>query len=645
MKRLRTLLLSAVCFALAWGAVHFVRTIAAVGEPAPRRAVVIPDRTAPVSAGPDKVAAVREAFANTSPGGWSALWQDFASHASIADLEKASQSAVAILPQLADEELALRTGKLSGSAGTFAALAEHDPAAAWAQARKTGNDSYTSAVLRVMVKRNPADAMRRALKLPAGRPISVDEAYGLGRNGEVHTPLGSVFAAWARRDPRAAGTAVESLPSRGSKHMARREIAVQWAYRDGPAALRFVMDHAPRGAKLADSFRMDYILRAAFYSDPAGTAKLMSENGGLRAALGSEGPQLSALKPSYRADPQGFLAWLRNPGPVQDSRAAMWLIGYVVRDNPLAAAPLIREFPKAGHPDHARNIAVIARLDPALGRSLADELGLRPQVEAAIEAAAVKDDPAAACDRWLAAVRQHGAQGALTALGWSSEAALELAAFASHALPERAKALAAVVPASVLVPGPRYLGSESAVALFWKELAPQAAPQISLAPNAAPKEDEDAIAAKDSFTSDPAAAAGAMLAGPPGDMDAAKAVAALAPHDFAAARAWLSRVPEGPARQQGELALAIEQAPRDPLAALQFIASLPDAPQKDAAELWTACLQRLVFTGGDWQSWLAKAPALVKNTSDIHGKSPEQVLTEEAKLLAALRKSAGKPEQ
>ena len=28
------------------------------------------------------------------------------------------------------------------------------------------------------------------------------------------------------------------------------------------------MDHAPRGAKLADSFRMDYILRAAFYSDP-----------------------------------------------------------------------------------------------------------------------------------------------------------------------------------------------------------------------------------------------------------------------------------------------------------------------------------------------------------------------------------------
>ena len=71
--------------------------------------------------------------------------------------------------------------------------------------------------------------------------------------------------------------------------------------------------------------------------------------------------------------------------------------------------------------------------------------------------------------RWSACsssqmVRQHGAQGALTALGWSSEAALELAAFASHALPERAKELATLVPASVLVPKPRYLGSESAVA-------------------------------------------------------------------------------------------------------------------------------------------------------------------------------------
>ena len=642
MKLLRSLLLPAVCFVLAWGAAHFVRTIASVGEPAPRRAVVIPARTAPLSAGPDKVAGAREAFAKAAPGEWSALWQDFSTHASLADLENASRSAVAILPQLADEELAVRTGKLSGSAGTFAALAEHDPEAAWAQAKKTGNDSYTSAVLRMMVQRDPADAVQRALKLPAGRPISVNEAYGLGRNGEVHTPLGSVFAAWARRDPRAAVAAVESLRSKGSKHTARREIAVQWAYRDGPAALRFVMEHVPRDEKLADSFRMDYILRAAFYSDPAGTAKLMSENGGLRAALGSEGPQLSALKPWYRADPQGFLAWLRNPEPVEDGRAAMWLISYVVRENPLAAAPLIREFPKAGHPDHARNIAVIARLDPALGRSLADELGLRPQVEAAIEAAVVKDDPAAACDRWLEAVKKHGAQGALTALGWSSEAALELAAFASHALPERAKELAAVVPASVLVPGPRYLGSQSAVALFWKELAPQAAPQISLPHNAAPKNDDDHVAAKDSFTADPAAAAEAMLAGPPGDVDAAKAVAAWAPHDFAAARAWLNRVPEGRARQLGELALAIEQSPRDPEAALQFIASMPDAPQGEATRLWKACLQRLVFTGGDWQGWLAKAPAEVKNKSDIHGKSPEQVLTEEARILAALRKSAGK---
>ncbi len=643
MKRLRSLLLPSGCFVLAWGAAHLVRTIASVGEAAPRRPVVIPARTAPVSAGPDKVAAVREAFAKAAPGEWSALWHDFASHASIADLENASQSAVAILSQLADEELAVRTGKLSASPGTFAALAERDPDAAWTQAKKTGNDRYTGAVLRILVQRDPADTVQRALKLPEGRPISVDESYamGLGRTGEVHTPLGSVFAAWARRDPRAAVAAAESLPSR-SKHTARREIAVQWAYRDGPAALRFVMEHTPRGNKPADAFRMDYILRAAFYSDPAGTAKLMSETGELRAALGDEGPQLSALKPWYRADPEGLLAWLRNPGPVKDGRAAMWLISYVVQDNALAAAPLIREFPKAGHPDHARNIAVIARLDPALGRSLADELGLRPQVEAAIEAAAVKADPAAACDRWLEAVSKHGAHRALTALGWSSEAALELAAYASHALPGRAKQLAAVVPASVLVPNPRYLGSESAIALFWPELAPQAAPQISLSQNAPGKEDDDAIAAKDAFTADPAAAAEAMLAGPAGDIDAAKAVAAWAPHDFAAARAWLSRVPEGPARQQGELTLAIEQAPRDPEAALRFISSQPDAPQKEATKLWTACLQRLVFTGGDWQSWLAKAPAEVQKGSGIHGPNPEKVLAGEAQLLTALRKSADK---
>ncbi len=452
MKRFRSFFLPAACFALAWGVAHFVRIIAAVGEPAAPRRVVIPERKAPAAARGDKLAKVREAFAKAVPGEWSALWRDFASEASIAELQNASTAAVPVLPQLAAEEVAVRTGKASGSPGTFAALAD--------------------AVLRVLAQRDPAEAMSRALKLPAGRPISIDEAYSLGRSGEVDTPLGSVFSAWTRRDPQAAAAAADTLRSKGIRHAVRREIGVQWAYRDGPAALRFVMEHAPRGEKLTDSFRMDYILRAAFSSDPAGTARLLTEHAVLRDAVNP----LYALRSWYRADPAGVLAWVRESANGNE-HAGRGVISLVVRENPPAAAALIRKFPRAAYPDHTRNIAAIAGINPSLGLALADELGLRPQVEPALRAAEMKADPATACDRWLAAVSQHGAEGSLAALGWTSETALQLAAFACHALPERAKELAAVVPASVLMPKRRYLGSERAARLFWPELEPETQPK------------------------------------------------------------------------------------------------------------------------------------------------------------------------
>ena len=623
MKLLRSILYPAACFTLAWGAAHLIRLMSAVGDDTRARPSITPLTPAAKSPRGERMATLRAAFTAAKPGEWSALWHEFAAKAGIADLKDASLQAAPVLPQLAAEELAVRTGTASGNAGAFAALASRDAAAALKLAKRTGVTAYQCAVLRVMAQSDPATAVSLARRMPAGRPLSVDEENDLGRSGETDTPPGAVFSAWTRRDPQAAAAAAETLGAKAG-HVARRQIVRQWACRDGPAALRYLAEQVPPGSEMADAVRMDYILRAAIFSDPAGTAKMLREVPALRDAFSGEGAELRAVRPWYLADPQTAVAWLHSPAG--QGRGAMWLINFVAPGNPAAALHLVREFPKAGFPDHARNLALIAESEPAAALALADELGLRPKVEAELRLAEIKADPATACDRWLAAVQKHGADDSLAALGWTRWHALQLAAFASHALPDKARALAAVVPAARLMPEKRLASSERAALKFWPDLQRETNPSPS--PSAKVPPDPTAPLP---FAANPAAAAEALLSRPLLEADAEKAVNCWAPHDFPAAQSWVARLPDGPARRKAALALAHEQARHDPAAAL---AAATSGRFMAPPEFYAHCLQRLARTGGDWRQWIARTPA---EALPHRNRSLPDILEEESNILTAVR--------
>jgi hypothetical protein len=560
---------------------------------------------------------------------WPDLWAKFADNTSAAGLEDIcalvprdqksyySPPAVAFLKVLSEEELAVRTRRAKLEPGAFAALAESDPNEAWEQLKKNNQEALSSVVLRTLAWRNPADALRRWRTLPEGtqREGGEDE-----RAVFIPSPAGSIFGAWARRDPAAALSVLKAERLDGDA-----ELYMSWAFRDGPAALRHIADS---DWKDNSNYAMEIIFRAAFQLAPAGTAKLMRESPVLWKRIGT----LRVFHPWYRADPQGALAWLQTERPRGDSI----VFERLSRSDPAASAEIMRRFPTPEFGDHFQNIALISRSDPALGAALADEFGLRAQVETYLRKVRIRENPSAACDEWMAAVRQHGPDGALAALGWSADAARDLAEFAATVFPDKAKELAAVVPASILTSDDERYRSEK-LGRFWPDLAPAPYKPTPFTL----KEDREAQIARN-----PASAAEALLTNSPGAEDVWNVTRMWAPYDTAAARAWLDRLPEGSARQAGELALARERAPDDPQEVLKLLSGtspeLLKQYSRDAGRLWVTCLQRLVVNNGDWRPWLDRLPPAIKTAASqvFIGRDPAGSLEAEAQLLTTLRKSA-----
>ncbi|HWB02845.1 MAG TPA: hypothetical protein VG796_07445 [Verrucomicrobiales bacterium] len=571
-----------------------------------------------------------EAFSAAPVAQWRDLWAKFADHTSAAGLEDIcalvprdqksyySPPAVEYLRALSQEELAVRTRRAKLEPGAFAALAESDPGEAWEQLKRNNQQALSCVVLRTLAWRDPADALRRWRALPKGtqREEGEDE-----RAVFTPSPVGSIFGAWGRRDP-AAALAV----SKAERLDGAAEFYLSWAFR-GPAALRHI---AASGWKDHSSYAMEIIVRAAFQLAPAATAKLMNESSVLRKRIGT----LRVFQPWYRADPQSALAWLQAEHPGGDS----FVFDRLSRSDPATAAEIMRRFPKPEYGDHSHNIALISRSDPALGAALADEFDLRSQVEAALREVRIRENPSAACDEWTAAVRRHGPDGALAALGWSADAARNLAAFSANVFPDKAKELAALVPASILAGNDKSFRSEK-LGRFWPELAyvPPAPTPFSQ------KEDRNAQIARN-----PAAAAEAVLTNSPDAGEVWNVMRMWAPYDATSARAWLNRIPEGSARQAGELAMAGERASDNPLEVLKLLSGMSPELLKqhsrDAGRLWITCLQRLVVNGGDWRPWLDRLPPAIKTTASqvFIGSDPAGSLEAEAQLLTTLRKTAQK---
>ncbi|MES2705705.1 MAG: hypothetical protein V4726_03790 [Verrucomicrobiota bacterium] len=675
-KMLRFLVLPCACFALSWAAAHLVRILAEVGDsnvPSRQAAVrpVLPPKNPPGGggaaasvSGTERRRILRETFDKSPPGKRAALWAAFADKAGREDLEKLAREPKTLPGRLAEEELAVRTGRAAGSPGAFAALAAQDPEAAWRQVRDTGQSPAAAAVLRILALRDPQDALRRWRQMPlrpALRPLSADEALFQGRVAVTHTALGSLFASWARRDPIGAEVAVDSLPAK-LRLGARNEIAMAWAYHDGPAALRYVSRHAAESG--TQPWRMDVMLLSALNRWPKETAALLAGDSLLA------GGTVEWITPRavpglwYLADPDGCLAWFKaaDKGP-----ADLLRVRAVLRD-PAAAARLLRETSLAEDQNAGKIISGLALRDREAGLALAEEFHARAEVDPALIQSDATAAPAAALESWLAALRGgHKAEEALKSLGWTEETGRRISAFARAKLPDQARELenlladAASLPAAGPAADPASTGASVAAAdrasapgyalVPAQAEAPAGAPASARAETPDPGSYHFAVpgpgrpeiwtgARRREFSTEPAAAARSLLesGAPLQEWDAWNVVSLWAPHDPAAARDWLAQLPEGRARDQGGLALAGALADRGPAEALTLLTSLnkdrSPPPERDAARIWTESVQRLLLTGGDWQTWLQHRPPGADSRSD---KPMAEILASEATLLETLR--------
>lgn len=622
-QTLRFLLLPCACFALSWATAHLIRIFSSqnsleLPDRRPRTTVPKPPHSPPGRGGAmvstmERLQALRESFASRPPGEWSALWSVFAAGARQADLETlARDTANPILRRLAGEELAVLTGRASGSPGAFAALAEHDPEAAWRQVRTMGQSQATAAVLRILAGRDPADALGRWREMPLRpdpRPLTADERTLRGRIAVIHSAVGSLFASWARNDPAAAAAAVDSLPLRYRRDV-RNEVAMAWALRDGPAALRYVSAQAEKGSGGTVDYNMDVILLAAFDRWPRQTAALLADDTQLKTSTQGWGVPRGVTAMWYLADPDQCLSFFHETGKVPDL-----FYTHAVLSQPEAAARLLREFPPAASPEESerlsRIIGEIARRDSAKGLALAEEFGVRPAVESALRSdeamANPSSHPAEAVDLWLNTLRsfqrlRRPLKDAQAVLDWPADVTDELAGFARSQLPEKSQEL------------------EPLLAAF--DSPPDNHPHPSV---------------RETSPAEPAAAAlsltqsGALF----GEKEVRGAIAQWAPHDPEAARAWLSSLPASQARTAGQLQLAAALADRNPADALSLLVQNGGSGDRESIRVWNQSLQRLLVTGGDWQSWLARKPA-------ASGLMPEEdvggTMAGEAALLEALRR-------
>jgi hypothetical protein len=638
MKRLRPFLLPAACFATAWAITFLVSRHSKTDPPEPplnTRSSVSNARCshdAPRKITGEKLA---QDFRTRPMSEWPKLWEEFATQATAKDLQtlpllpRAGRSLFPspgeeLLQRLGREELAIRAGQpVALSPESFSALAEIDPEAAWKNLEQYNKNDFATAALRTLAQWDPAGTLRRFQAMPVGSSGSGDE----GRRASVwNTPLGSIFGAWARKNPSAAAAAVMDLPP-ADRIEAANHVAMTWAFRDGPAAIRFVLGFDPIGQHFESRhIRLDVMLRASFRTHPAETAKLMAENAVLRKAIGEAPCLYVALNQWSEADPESVVAWLLEPPGGSGNRIDS--LGYALRCEPQTAARIIRGLAAAGSTEGHRFVEDIYRRDPELALSLADELGIALQDDPDFQRARFFDEPEAACDRWLQALREHGdPDEALAELGWTKEMATHLASRAARVFPGKAAELAKLIPASWLDPANLWRRNNTHLVQFWPELEP-----YLQYPESRPSDAAEKAFPESDFRLDPATAAEAMLAGPISAVDAARAMELWAPCDPEAARAWLARLPEGEARDAGELAFAKSRAAFDPLPMLDLLTRSNDR-DSTTRNLWSTCLRRLVVTGGDWRSWLDRMP--LKNKYERRHLADS--LAGEERLLEKLR--------
>lgn len=628
MRPFRSLAVPALCFVTAWGIAWFAGRHFGKSADQP----IAPSHSGPTKVrrerpDPTKVsiAKLMEDFRHKPMDVWAGQWDAFARDTTVDDLAKLSRSSSSprwdghrieasyLLNILASEELAVRTGiPVEHSPASFAALADADPQAAW----KSLAGSYSTSALRVLAGKNPEETLRRYRSMSAGAWTSVDN--GSGADAAVsQRPLGAIFGAWARRDPLAAAAGVKKLPP-SDRTEAANHVAITWAFRDGPAAIRYLLDLDKTGERFTTlRLRLDVVLRASFRTHPSETARLMRESPMLRRIIGKHPNLHVAFGPWQDADPAGAIDWIREQALHGDHDAA----GHLKPGHkPGAAATILRAGFSAGLALGENHLIPLYLRDPELALSLADELGIPLRDHPRLEELRVRIDPADACDRWLEALRESGdPAAALASLGWSGITAIDLAGRMARVFPDKAAELAKRVPASSFDPAHlwRLKQNRSAVRL-WPEL----------------EKDPAGIPAEPPFPQyrfryDPAAAAEAFSGTGPDAGQVAMVVEHWAPYDPHAARAWLMRLHEGQARQEGLLVLARILANDDPVAALESLIS-SGRPDRSGA-IRRVALHRLLYSGGDWQGWLARLSEHSPDDWWAHG------LAEEARLLDHLR--------
>lgn len=552
---------------------------------------------------------------------WSALWDEFAGQAVIEDLQTLAGPPMVgrepgvdstptrdpVLEALAREELALRaTGDPPTSPAAIGALAEADPAAAFRALERLNRSDLALAAWRTMARRDPAGTLDRILTLPNPVDKHWDETRGENRSGVYLTPVAGLFAGWARHDPQAAVAALGKLPP-DLRTEAAEGLALTWAFHDGPAAVRFLIDFwRPASDRDTPPGRLDVMLRAALRTHPQETAALMREDPRLRQLL----PRIhgfDAVTPRwFHADPETVSATFEeilNQGGTGNTFLRDGLLQSLSAE-PEAKARLIRGLVRTGHDIHPRHLRSLEARDPNLARELAHELGMPDPGSLPL----ASSDPATDFDTWLAALREHGdPDSAQAALGWPDHHLVRLADLAIRFSPKKAEELGTLVPASWMAD--RQNGRPS-LARLWPELDAPRRDGASASSPAGPSISELG------FRYDPVFAAEALLdmtPWPSQSRDLREAIQILGSYEPAHARAWLARIPHWRAREEAWLVIVAGQAGHDPLGTIRELLQSGRSDPPTIA-IWQTSLFRLAASGGDWQTWLSRAPQAVRDS-------------------------------
>ncbi|GAA5131523.1 hypothetical protein JIN84_06820 [Luteolibacter yonseiensis] len=645
MKIFRPLLIPAACFIVTWGVTFYLskhRNAPPVEEPP-----VSHHRASRPSPGTDEprrltVAQVEEQFQTRPTGEWAGIWQDFARTATVRDLESITPKHVDkeawvrvrrdmrnVTYLLATEELAVRAARpVADEPGAYAAFAEANPEAVWKNLERRNLEPLSIGVMRTLAWRDPAGTLERFSTMPAPVHASCGSDEGGMKSG---SPLGAILSSWSRRDPSAAAGAVMKLaPSERLK--VAGGVAEVWACRDAPSAIGFITDFLDPGAENHYELRLESILRIGLNRNPAGTAKVIAANPELRRVM-TNTDFTRVLRLWQLADPETAMAWAMETDEEGANHAEM--LFHSIKHEPEEARRFIRKQAAIDPESAATFLRSLHAINPEGSETLAAELALPlPEGRASESVTPYGDDPAAACDLWLAELRRHqDPREALDALGWGRFPLVSLAERAVRFFPEKAAALAKLVPASsfgAIYPphlrfGNRVVGN---LQRYWPDLEVLTEPVRSTDPTSPGSR----IFQKE-FEIDPAAAAGRLLDKPVSTDDAVGVIRLWAPYDPAASQVWLTRLPEGEARKMAELELLSIQGGSDPVKVLEFLATA-NLPVQKTRQIKTSCLIRLAQTGGDWKSWLERLP----------GTSYDQLFQgdfdKETKVLDMLRRNA-----